>query len=66
MADTIYNILVHTYHPDKTLRENAEKALEEYVTTVPSAMLSLISIVKGCFDSSEEQNEEILDWKTQC
>ena len=45
--DIILNILTHTYHPDKNLRTNAEKALESYLATVSNALQSLIAIVKN-------------------
>ena len=47
MAETLYNILVHTYHPDKALRTHAEQALEEYIRTVPAALVYLLAIVKN-------------------
>jgi hypothetical protein len=47
MAEALYNILLHTYHPDKTLRTQAEQALEAYVTSDPNALAALLAMVKN-------------------
>lgn len=47
MAETLYNILLHTYHPDKALRTQAEQALEQYVNTDLSALAGLLAMVKN-------------------
>jgi hypothetical protein len=47
MADVLLNILSHTYHPDKMLRTQAEKALEDYLKAAPVALLALTQFVKN-------------------
>jgi len=53
MTEALYNILLHTYHPDKTLRTQAEQALETYLNTDPSALASLLAMVKNREISSD-------------
>ena len=47
MAEALYNILVHSFHPDKTLRMQAEEALKQFLCTDPTALSSLLAIVKN-------------------